>query len=510
MTRIKYNPLKLVFFVFILGLASCSEDNLPSGSSTPPDPGDLPQQEIPTEPWRIPAPSLHFEAQLDLYSGENTLRLSDQEQIGQISRLAFADYLQFGSDSESVQGVRLQVLSQCLSLRGSNRYEQRFDLSMAFSPRVYIYQILPTSALHVNTLSQSPIHCGFQFVAVNETGSKHHFILQTLPIELADTHRDAHVKLGRTPLHFQPLAKRVVTEDRISEVFVDTLHPEVQALELQCEIFSSEPVQQVGPFFSRPLSEFHLYTQGVKFQPPWKDPFIERPHQKCRVFAFGDDRLLGFSEVFELRFKASPLRLETRQLPIPPVAPQYNEWTNSRPYFAHRIQNPSPGPIAVSFPKRVSQLLNVSYYSIQGSSRLKRSAVMDAEVQVHGLKRGQLREFPQGQRVVLNPGGEFELRYVGNLPFRHCPFEHPQTSNRVTTSLQNRKGGVQVSVQASRLPQIQHVSTDWTPNGGLGFDRLSLPNFQYVYDFSYDQRRQPITSPANLSSATEVTNIRCR
>ncbi len=486
-----------------LGLLACSPP--PHEVAPKAEQDDSPR---PTLAWKIEAPWLYPEpSSPSSNSLGQAIPLDAEEELSLIPFLHPFGFLQFQAPPEGLESTQLFIRTQCLLGHHQSREEQSFDLDLDLSNILFIYQILPLELLKPQNFFQSPAHCAFHFTALSPHGDQHHFLIPPLPVVREEGSKRVHIKLGREPLYFKKLSQRVVEETQFSQTWIKVEKgPLTQSLTLHCENFSTE-LSPPGPFHSRNLMEFDFHSPSILFSPPWQQPLTEAPYQNCRVFAQGKDRLLGLSELFEMRFSAPSLQMTSHlgSAPPPRFEPQSN--TQARPFFAHEISNPHPIPLHLRIPKQIQEILVASYYSLQGDSHLKLDIPFAAQMRVRGPSAQRVQEFPHHWRVELPPQSRISLEYVSKLPYRSCSFTHPRknTGAQFPTS----QSGIQIQLVKGRLPWIEQVSSDWSPQGGKIFARHRPPAEAPVYNLSYDSRHQLLSEPEDLSEFREA-RAQCR
>ncbi len=269
----------LMIFVLFLGLLACTPDK--------------PKQR--EDQWRFSPPEIVMPSSDGLERGRLKVGEASQQEMTMSTELAF---------SAMTADVTLEIDSLCIS-DGKN-YEESFSVRAPSS--LSFGSIVPARALLVPT--DQPIECSFDFSAINEHRSRHHFLIPGVKLVGGNNYGSLIVskKLQRISPSENPEEKVIVGVDELDQLAVDS---EVQSgvAELVCADFTSrERFKSVDTINWKQLA----YKQPIEVL----EKVLAKFRQPCRL-ALKDESGLRteISATVTLRYPPPTLKLTTSVIP---------------------------------------------------------------------------------------------------------------------------------------------------------------------------------------------------
>lgn len=200
---------KSVIFVFFLGLLACTPDKSK-------------QQE---DQWRLSPPEIVMPSTVDGERGRLKVGEASQKELPLTAELSFAGI---------TPDVIFEIDSLCIH-HGTN-FEETFRIQ---APQSFqLGAIVPSQALL--SANQGPIECSFDFSAINQHRSRHHFLIPGVKLFDQSKYGDMVVskKLERISPAESSENKTIVAVDELDQIAIDS---EVRSgvAELACADFTS-------------------------------------------------------------------------------------------------------------------------------------------------------------------------------------------------------------------------------------------------------------------------------
>jgi hypothetical protein len=165
----------LTRFIFVLisifGLSACSESEMPEIIKAERD------------DWKLYQPKIQRIDNLSLVSSESNLSQAKEK----FKYLTLSDRLIFSEKDKTGKNVKLTVKTSCFT---EAQASQETEYKILLNRDMYLYEFLTPEFLGQVSFNTKIKLCSFDFLAINDVGSKHFFTLKTIEIRNTTQHKD--------------------------------------------------------------------------------------------------------------------------------------------------------------------------------------------------------------------------------------------------------------------------------------------------------------------------------
>lgn len=290
--------------------------------------------------------------------------------------------------------LKLQIKSTCKSLQTNEIFDG--SQTRALPKEVFIGEILPVSLLtRKNPLSSTQFQCSFTFIARNDKGSQHKFQLAArLLEEQPHKNRNTNIQVNGSPLETKEGEWPELKSSDLEKFWL--MSARADHFQLSCNDLKTA-LQSKNDLIA--LTDLIRTLDTNKIQTS-----VQRsPEQTCRVLAFQNGSLQGWSSYFKIVWSSSKLQIQAVRL-LPMIFNYSAVNMTTQKLYEVKIRNPYPFPVYFSLPSNKN--IKAVYQNKFSTTVLANSPL---RILFDKNTNGLILNTHQPNRLGLNAGAEVKV-----------------------------------------------------------------------------------------------------